>query len=85
MLLNNPKFYIFIKKIKEINNQTLKKFKGCAIIYNERIITADNLIEIQKILDKNGYIYSDFDFLTLQDGSVKTIDPFYLMKIRLKQ
>ena len=49
MLLNNPKFYIFIKKIKEINNQTLKKFKGCAIIYNERIITANNLIEIKKI------------------------------------
>jgi thiamine monophosphate synthase len=49
MLSNNPKFYIFIKKIKEINNQTLKKFKDCAIIYNEKIITADNLIELQKI------------------------------------
>ena len=49
MLLNNPKFYIFIKKIKEINNQTLKKFKNCAIVYNERIITSNKLIEIQKI------------------------------------
>lgn len=49
MLLNNSKFYIFIKKIKEINNQALKKFRDCAIIYNERIITADKLIELQKI------------------------------------
>jgi thiamine monophosphate synthase len=49
MLLNNPNFYIFIKKIKEINNQNLKKFKNCAIIYNERINTSNNLTEIHKI------------------------------------
>ncbi len=49
MLLNKIKFYIFIKKLKEINNQVLKKFKNCAVIYNERNITPTNLIEIQKI------------------------------------
>ena len=32
MLLNNHKFYIFIKKIKEINNQTLKKTDVDSII-----------------------------------------------------